>query len=175
MKHNIRFIRLENPGPEVLEAFNRWENDPFIISLSRPVRDDRELNAKCTLTLDNLAKRLINQTIYLIYEKDRLIGEMNYQADSGPLLKKEPGSAWISIVIGEEDCRNRGIGYIAMQYLEEHLKSEDIKRIELGVFEFNIRAINLYKKLGYKEIGRIDNFTCRQGKMFQEIRMEKYI
>jgi len=47
---------------------------------------------------------------------------------------------------------------------------QGLKRIELGVFEFNTNAINLYQKLGYKDIARINNFTCGQ-----DIRMEKYL
>jgi hypothetical protein len=29
--------------------------------------------------------------------------------------------------------------------------------------------------MGYREIGRIDDFTYWQGKMWQDIRMEKYL
>ena len=47
--------------------------------------------------------------------------------------------------------------------------------MELGVFEFNTRALKLYQKLGYTEIARIDAFTYWEGKMWQDIRMEKYL
>jgi len=50
-----------------------------------------------------------------------------------------------------------------------------LKRIELDVFEFNTQAIKLYRKLGYKEIARIPDFTYWQGKVWQDIRMEKYL
>lgn len=62
-----------------------------------------------------------------------------------------------------------------MQYLEEQIKEQGIKRIELGVFEFNKPAQSLYQKLGYKEISYIENFTFREGKMWSDIRMEKYL
>lgn len=62
-----------------------------------------------------------------------------------------------------------------MQYLEEQIKRHGLKRIELGVFEFNINVRKLYQKLAYLEIGRIDNFTYWQDRMWQDIRMEKYI
>ncbi|WP_100402900.1 GNAT family N-acetyltransferase [Bacillus sp. FJAT-42315] len=55
------------------------------------------------------------------------------------------------------------------------VKKQGIKRIELGVFEFNKQAQKLYQKLGYKEIGRIENFTYWQGEMWTDIRMEKYV
>ena len=58
---------------------------------------------------------------------------------------------------------------------EEEIRKAGCKRIELGVFEFNEPAKKLYQKMGYAEIGRIPNFTFWQGKMWTDIRMEKYI
>ena len=84
------------------------------------------------------------------------------------------GTAWISITIGEEIARGKGIGYQALQYLEQEIRKQGLKRIELGVFEFNTAAIKLYQRAGYREIGRIPDFTYWQGKMWQDIRMEKY-
>ena len=62
-----------------------------------------------------------------------------------------------------------------MRYLEGQIREQGLKRIELGVFEFNASAIKLYKKMGYQEIGRIDDFTYWHEKMWQDIRMEKYL
>jgi RimJ/RimL family protein N-acetyltransferase len=91
------------------------------------------------------------------------------------LYKKETGTAWIGIIIGEEIGRGKGIGYLTLQFLENEIKLHGLKRIELGVFEFNTNAIKLYQKLGYKEIARLEDFTYWQDKMWQDIRMEKYI
>ncbi|MCT1905441.1 GNAT family N-acetyltransferase [Oceanobacillus sojae] len=59
--------------------------------------------------------------------------------------------------------------------MEAKIKESGLKRIELGVFEFNIAGQKLYQKLGYKEIGRIKDFTYYQNKMWSDIRMEKYV
>jgi hypothetical protein len=45
----------------------------------------------------------------------------------------------------------------------------------LGVFEFNTSAIKLYQKAGYREIVRLPDFTHWQDKMWQDIRMKKYV
>ncbi|WP_369010066.1 GNAT family N-acetyltransferase [Alkalihalobacillus sp. TS-13] len=60
-------------------------------------------------------------------------------------------------------------------HLEEQIKLQGLKRIELGVFEFNKQAYKLYQKLGYQEIGRIKDFTYWNDKMWYDIRMEKYL
>lgn len=172
---NIDFAPLVQPTPHIAAAFTRWENDPVLIPFSRPNRTSEELEKREVVTLDELARRLTYQHIYLIYLDTQLVGEMNYQVDPPYLLKKEAGTAWIGITIGEADGRGKGVGYQALQYLEQQIQLHGYGRIELGVFEFNAPAIALYQKLNYREIGRIADFTYREGRMWQDIRMEKYL
>ncbi|EDL66413.1 GNAT family N-acetyltransferase [Bacillus sp. SG-1] len=172
---NLRFERVVEPTTEIAEAFSRWENDPSIIPLIRPNLNQTELHRREEVTREELTSRLKNHTYYLIYLDDHLVGEMNYMVDPGHLYKKEKGTAWIGITIGEPEGRGKGIGFHAIQHLEKEIGKEDLKRIELGVFEFNKQAIKLYQRLGYKKIGEIEDFTYWQERMWKDIRMEKYI
>ncbi|MDY0017052.1 MAG: GNAT family N-acetyltransferase [Candidatus Delongbacteria bacterium] len=172
---NLYFKKLIVPASEIAEAFNRWENDAGLIPFTRPNRNKEELEHRETVSLDDLTGRLLNSNIFLIYSEGQLIGEMSYSVDPEHLFKKEKGTAWIGITIGERSGRGKGIGGQAMKYLEDQIRLHGLKRIELGVFEFNSQAIRLYKKLGYTEIGRIQDFTFWQGRMWQDIRMEKYV
>lgn len=171
----IHFTKLIQPTLEIAEALTRWENDPSLIPLSRPNMNQDDLEKRHTVTLEDLSERLKHDRIFLIYLNEQLIGEMNYQLNPVHLFKKDTDTAWISITIGEKIGRGKGIGYQAMQYLEEQVKLQGLKRIELGVFEFNSKAIKLYQKSCYIEIGRIKDFTYWQGQMWQDIRMEKFI
>lgn len=172
---NLNFTKLTEPTMEYVEALNKWENDPALIPLMRVCQNEEDIKKKTQATFESLKQRLEHDQTWLIHLDGQLIGEMGYQVDPNHLYKKEPGTAWLGITIGEEIGRGRGIGYQALQYLEEQIKLQGLKRIELGVFEFNTNAIKLYQKLGYKEITRIPDFTFWQGKMWQDIRMEKYI
>ena len=174
-KMNIQYKKLTAPTESIIEAMNRWDNDPAIVPMIRPSKDKIELERREEITHEDLTKRLENNHIYLIYLNNRLIGEMNYMVDPTHLLKKESGSAWIGITIGEAEGRGKGIGYQAIQYLEKQIRLQGLTRVELGVFEFNKNAIRLYQKLGYKEIGHIENFTYWEGRMWTDIRMEKYL
>ncbi|WP_342429768.1 GNAT family N-acetyltransferase [Neobacillus sp. FSL H8-0543] len=171
----IHFSHLTKPTSTIVDMFNQWENDPALIPLTRPNQNMEDLEHQWEMTLDDLTKRLEHNQTYLIYLDDQLVGEMNYMVDPSHLYKKEQGTAWIGITIGEPEGRGKGIGFVAIQYLEEQIKQQGLKRIELGVFEFNIQAQKLYKKLGYQEIGRIKDFTYWQDKMWNDIRMEKYL
>jgi len=171
----LEFKKMLEPTTEIAQTLERWENDPSLVALVSVNRDQRALDARRSVNLEELRERISHQDVYLIYLQGQLIGEMDYQIDPPHLYKKEAGTAWIGILIGEEIARGKGVGYQALQYLEQEIKLHGLKRIELGVFEFNTNAIRLYEKLGYKEIARLDDFTFWQGKMWQDIRMEKYI
>lgn len=170
---DVAFTPLLEPSDDVIAAFTRWENDPLLIPLARPNRSQEDLERRHEVTLDALRQRLAYQRVYLISLEGRLIGEMSYQIDPGHLLKKVPGTAWIGISIGEAQGRGRGVGRQALRYLEHEIAAEGLRRIELGVFAFNLPALALYTRLGYQEFGRVDDFTYWQGRMWQDIRMEK--
>lgn len=173
---NIHFTKLFNAtSSEIPAAFTKWENDPALVHLARPNRSQADIERKSEVDWDELGQRLEYQKIYLIHLEDQLVGTMEFQIDPPHLYKKEPGTAWIGITIGEESARGQGIGPLAMQYLEEEIRKAGCERIELGVFEFNTPAQKLYQKMGYTEIGRIPDFTFWQDKMWTDIRMEKYI
>lgn len=172
---DISFKKLTQPTPEIAAKFDKWESDLALIPFIRPNRAEADLNTIESVTAESLLQRMEHEEIYLIYKEDKLVGEMNYQVDPKHLYKKIPGTAWIGITIGEEFARRKGVGKLAMEYLEEQIRVQGFQRIELGVFEFNINAFKLYQKLGYQEISRIKDFTYWQDRFWQDIRMEKHL
>jgi RimJ/RimL family protein N-acetyltransferase len=169
----MRFEPLVEPTQAISDAFTRWENDQALVHLSRPNRSQEELEARRIVTIDELAERIVHGQNYLILLDGHLVGEMSYQLDPAHLFTREPGTAWISITIGEAHGRGKGVGRQALRYLEQQIAAHSLKRIELGVFEFNAPALALYRKAGYGEIGRLPDFTYWQGRMWHDIRMEK--
>lgn len=172
---NLTFTKLTQSSREYLEALNKWENDPALIPFMRVCQNEEDLKKRTNVTPEDLEQRLEHDQTWLIHLDGQLIGEMGFQLDPKHLYKKESGTAWIGITIGEESGRGKGIGFLALQHLEEQIKRQGLNRIELGVFEFNTNAIRLYQKLGYREIARIGGFTYWQGRKWQDIRMEKYL
>lgn len=172
---DIKFEKMTEPTDEIVEYLNKWQNDPILIPFIRPSKSQADLDKIASVTVEDLQQRLEYHHMYLIYLQDQLIGEMGFQIDHKVIYKKETGTAWIDIMIGEETGRGRGIGYLALQYLERAIKEQGHHRIELGVFEFNANAIKLYRKAGYQEIVRLPDFTYWQNQMWHDIRMEKYI
>lgn len=173
--NDIHFERLTTITPEIVEAFSRWENDESLKPFAQWNKNREELERERIITAGDLEERLEKCTIFLIYRGDQLAGEVNYAVDPPQLYKKEKQTAWIGITIGEESCRGLGIGGKTLRFLETYLADRGLKRIELGVFEFNEPAISLYRKTGFREIGTVDDFTYYEGRMRRDIRMEKYL
>ena len=64
------------------------------------------------------------------------------------ILKDFPQKAQIGITI-DEPFWGRGYGLAAIKLLEKEAKKKKCKRLGLLVNKHNLRALNLYKKLGY--------------------------
>jgi RimJ/RimL family protein N-acetyltransferase len=76
------------------------------------------------------------------------------------------------IVIGERPYQNKGYGSEAMELLLEYAFSTvNLNRIELNVYDYNSRAIKLYKKLGFTEEGRRRQFMWIKGSYHDAIMM----
>lgn len=170
---DITIVPLLEASDDIVETFNRWNNDPEIVHLIRPTRSEEELAAEHKMTVTDLTDRLQTHDIFLIYADDKLVGEVNVMYDANHLYVHEPGSAWLGLVIGEAAGRGKGAGSEALRLLEERLREQGTPRIELGVFGFNEAAHRLYKKLGYKEIAYLEAFTYWNGRFWPDIRMEK--
>jgi len=171
----VEYRRLTEPTSEIAAIMERWENDRELVPFMRPCKSKEDWEVATVVTLDTLKKRMLTNQIFLIYAEGALVGEVSCQVDPPQCYRKVHGTAWIGISIGEKSARHRGVGSGAMRFIEDHIERQELKRIELGVFEFNENARRLYVKLGYREIGRIDNFTYWNGRMWQDIRMEKLL
>lgn len=60
----------------------------------------------------------------------------------------------LHIMIGDKSNQEKGIGTFAVRELIKHAFSNlNLHRIELGVLNYNTRAIHLYEKIGFKKEG----------------------
>mgnify|MGYP000032261211 CR=1 FL=1 len=74
-------------------------------------------------------------------------------------------NAYISIAIYDTNFWGKGIGEEATRLLLEYaFEYLNLYKINLEVYEYNERAIKLYKKIGFKEEGRLKENNLRHGK-----------
>ncbi|MFA9289340.1 MAG: N-acetyltransferase family protein [Weeksellaceae bacterium] len=106
------------------------------------------------------------------WDGDRLVGT----CDISRMIDKRKRGAHIGrfgLTIAK-DYRGEGLGLKLAQATIEAAKQEipGLKIIILDVYEPNETAINLYKKLGFTEYGRLENGVLYKGQYFAELQMK---
>jgi RimJ/RimL family protein N-acetyltransferase len=111
-----------------------------------------------------------NDEMFGIYikETDEIIGDISLHS-----IDKYNRSATLSMLIGNDEYRNRGYGKEAIVLVLKHaFIGINLESVNLGTWGFNNRAIHVYEKVGFKVIGRKRNARIVGNKVFDEILMD---
>ncbi len=74
-----------------------------------------------------------------------------------------------------ESHRGQGLGTRLLQSALEHAKKIGLEKVELSVYSENLAAIALYKKIGFQQIGFINNYRKLENRYFDCIEMEIFL
>jgi UDP-4-amino-4,6-dideoxy-N-acetyl-beta-L-altrosamine N-acetyltransferase len=128
------------------EILFRWINDPETVRFNAPYRPVHWANHEDWVR--SLAKAT-NKVAFAVRASGRLIGVV--QLVDIDLVHR---SAELTIRLGDEDDRGRGYGTAALKLAIDHAwRDLNLHRVWLRVFEDNLRAIQAYKKAGFKQEG----------------------
>lgn len=111
-----------------------------------------------------------NEMVFAIVslEKDKLIGNCAIMK-----VDHKDRTCELGIFIGDEENRNKGYGAEALQLLLDFgFNYQNMHNIHLTVKSFNERAINCYKKIGFKEYGRRRESEFVNGKYYDRVYMD---
>lgn len=155
-------------SPEDAEKWAEWFND---LEVTVPLGD--EAYTPSTLegekeSIANLAGS--NNHVFTIVEleQDKPIGRcMLFNID------QVNRHAMLGIVIGEKSHWGKGYGQDAVRLLLAYgFDLLNLNSVMLGTFSFNQRALNCYRKLGFKEIGRRRQARIVGGKTYDVVLMD---
>ena len=121
------------------------------------------------LIKEKIINRGKNQYWYVAEENGKVIG-LGILMNHGNLRKKHVGVITLMV---NSDYQNKGIGSLLMDKLINLSESLNIIRLELCVFRDNYKAINLYKKFGFKEEGIKVTSALKNGEYIDEIMMAR--
>ncbi|WP_312814779.1 GNAT family protein [Sedimentibacter sp.] len=97
-----------------------------------------------------------------LFDSNQIIGIAGFDD-----IVKENKVATLFIGIGNKDVRGRGYGKEALNLLLEYgFNKLGFHRIQLNVLEFNMAAISLYEKAGFKREGTYREFVLRDDKRY---------
>jgi len=104
------------------------------------------------------------QIAYLITDSNSVIlvsrvkGEIVGFIIGKTYMDKKPATGQILTIDVSPKHRRKGIGQRLLHEVEKTLKDKGVKICYLEVRENNFVALSLYQKLGYKRVGRLENY-----------------
>ena len=171
----IAFRPFDLDGDEDVVALTRWSNAPdrhlHTLFPDEASYHQRVTEARTREYVRNAVER--GKRIHMILVDGAVVGHVDFEIDPDMLYLASPGSAWLSLLVGETAARGRGVGKAALRYIEAAARDEGCVRAEVGVFEFNEVARRLYAGAGYVEFARTPDFTWWNGVMWPDLRLEK--
>jgi RimJ/RimL family protein N-acetyltransferase len=137
-------------APEDAEKWAAWEND---LEVALPLGDEAYMPSSPERAREIIADALKRgEHVFSIIDlgTEEAIGRgMLFNVD---LVNR---AAMLGIVIGEKAYWGKGYGVDATRLLLEYAFTLlNLNSVMLGVFAFNARAIALYRRVGFREIGR---------------------
>lgn len=151
---------------EIWRFFNRLvEEDTYILRSGKKVSLKEEEQ-----WLKNILNKMSKEEAVFLqaYFQDKLVGQVEITKKG--YRKRFNGTLHIGV---DRNFRGEGIGEELMKQAEAEARKIGLRIIGLIVFGGNNPATSLYKKLGYKEFGRLPNSVEFRGKMLDEVHMYK--
>ena len=98
---------------------------------------------------------------------DQLIGDTGVWIESWA-----HGEGWLGIAIGDRNYWGKGYGADAMRVLLRFAFGElNLRRVSLGVYAYNPRAMRSYEKIGFQREGLVRGDCLREGQRWDTVYM----
>ncbi|MCX0404680.1 GNAT family N-acetyltransferase [Clostridium perfringens] len=157
-------LRIRDINIEDYKEISKIRKMPGVMENILSNKDEEE-----ELIKEKIINRGKNQYWYVAEENGKVIG-LGILMNHGNLRKKHVGVITLMV---NSDYQNKGVGSLLMDKLINLSESLNIIRLELCVFRDNYKAINLYKKFGFKEEGIKVKSALKNGEYIDEIMMAR--
>ena len=164
-------VRLSAFDPEEMsKVFTRWNTNSEYIRLlnsgARPMQSAKSMAKWMEEEVGEMSLESYYFSIRTLVE-DKLIGEIGLDVVNWPGRE-----AFVGLGIGEPEYWSKGYGTDMMNVLLRFAFTElNLRRVSLGVFEYNPRAIRSYEKAGFRHEGRLRSLLNREGRRWDNLFM----
>ena len=164
-------VRLSAFDPEEMsKVFTRWNaNSEYFRLLNSGARPMRSANSMAKWMEEEVGEMSLESYTFSIrtLAEDKLIGEIGLDVVNWPGRE-----AFVGLGIGETEYWSKGYGTDVMNSLLRFAFMElNLRRVSLGVFEYNPRAIRSYEKAGFRHEGRMRRLLQREGHRWDNLFM----
>jgi RimJ/RimL family protein N-acetyltransferase len=153
---------------EDAECYAKWFND-FNVTDYLDSRSSTIITEKAEADwLENAIKESKCILGIVRLADDKLIGNCAIES-----INNISGTGTLGIFIGDNEDRENGYGTEAVRLMVDYgFNYLNLKNIMLWVADFNERAKNTYKKVGFKEAGRRRKACFVNGKYYDKVMMD---
>jgi RimJ/RimL family protein N-acetyltransferase len=166
-----KLVRLSAFDPEEMsKAITRWNLNSEYFRLFNSSPSPMKSAKSVSKWLEDEVVEIPLESYYFSIRtlaEDKLIGESELDVVSWP-----GRDAFVALGIGESDYWGKGYGTDVMNVLLRFAFTEiNLRRVSLGVFEYNPRAIRSYEKAGFRHEGRLRGLLYREGRRWDNLFM----
>jgi RimJ/RimL family protein N-acetyltransferase len=145
-------IKSITPEADELHNYLTWMRNqnanPFIQGINK------DLSSQDLIDYISEKNESTTALLFGIFVKPEIIHIGNIKLE--PIISKK--SATLGILVGEETWRGKGVGYeVITRVLQFCFKDLELELVELGVNKKNLKAIELYTRLGFIESNQEPN------------------
>lgn len=130
-----------------------WINSPeFLLQWGGPGFDYPLNGTQLEKYIENANKDHTDTLVYKVmdHETGKTIGHISL----GKIDRKNKSARIGKVLVGDRNTRGKGIGQQMMkEILNIAFDQLQLHRVSLGVFDFNVSAINCYEKVGFMKEG----------------------
>lgn len=176
IKSAISFRSIDYRSGHDCKLLAQWHSDEEIQALWLPRRSPESIPVVATVEsvkTEGLAHSEFSPLHELVIERDGIsVGHVCLYLNPPHRLSRGDKVAWPTIIIGDKMNRRQGIGTLVGAHLLKLARDAGATHVEAGVFEFNLPIRQLLEKHGFREIGRVRDFTWHAGKLWPDVRYE---
>ena len=151
----------EADGEETVFRYPRWGDLDAFVEMHRVLTDEEVMARRLRLDRPSAGRMLAdilvaceeNRRTYLLVEREGVVVGEGFTAEAGGHGYCEVGLALVSRV------RGLGIGTQLMWTLEDEARRLGFKRLYLTSWSVNHAALHVYRKVGYRECGRLPGWV----------------
>jgi len=150
---------------DVTEKYARWLNDPQVNQFL-----ETRFTVQSVNTIEDYVRRMMNdpgQKFFAICTTKEGVHIGNIKL--GP-IKKQHGTADISLFIGEKDQWGKGCAseaiYLLSKYAFDELK---LRKLKAGCYSNNVGSRKAFEKTGYRLEGRLTDFINFNGQFVDHL------
>jgi len=149
---------------KLLEFITALTNEEYVeIAVEKPPTREQEM--------DWLAQRLKalekgEETACVAEVDGRIVGNSGLHRGRG--VQSHVGVFGLAI---HRDFRDQGLGTAMLETVLEEARDMGLRLVKLMAFATNARALHVYQKAGFREVGRIPQAIFKYGRYFDEVVM----